>query len=512
MSRVEVKMSSEKISIHRAAVSNLCSSVLPSIRAALLLALSAVIIYSGDAAAAQTKSATPAPPQQSAPPANTAGKTDSVKAETNGTASPANAAALVTEFDVNGLKVLVKRRAGSQTIVAGLFLRGGARNVTAQNAGIETLMLDASTEASANFPRERMRAELSRLGTSISYGINYDYSALTMGTTRVNFDRSWEMFTDVALKPALTPEDVGRVRNRLVISLSDDNDTPDSYLQVVQARVAYAGHPYLNNPQGTAESIGRVSVEDLRRFHKEVMQTSRLLLVVVGDLDAQQLRQRIAASFGKLPRGNYQPEPLPQLSFPTPSVEVVQRGLKTNYVQGTFAAPPITAPDIHPMRVASSILRDRVFYEVRTKRNLSYAPDAFLASQGANIGGIYVTSVDTNQSIRVMLDEISRLQREPIEAQDIASTVQQYLTKYYLSQETNAAQAGELAMYELIGGGWRNSLDFIERLRAVTPDDVQRVARLYMRNIRFVVIGDPASVDKNVFLSQMGEDRTLKFD
>ncbi|HVF27610.1 MAG TPA: pitrilysin family protein [Pyrinomonadaceae bacterium] len=506
-------MSLDKHYIRREEITKSHLSSLSSVFVTLLLALSVAGIYSSNVAAApQAKNAPPLPAQQTAPPASATGKTDSVKVETNGAASPANAAALVTEFDVNGLRVLVKRRAGSQTVVAGLFLRGGARNVTAQNAGIETLMLDASTEASARFPRERMRAELSRLGTSISYGINYDYSALTMGTTRVNFDRSWEMFTDVALKPSFTPEDVGRVRNRLIISLSDDNDTPDSYLQVVQARVAYAGHPYLNNPQGTAESVGRVSVEDLRRFHKEVMQTSRLLLVVVGDLDAQQLRQRIAASFGKLPRGNYQPEPLPQLSFPTPSVEVVQRGLKTNYVQGTFAAPPINAPDIHPMRVASSILRDRVFYEVRTKRNLSYAPDAFLASQGANIGGIYVTSVDTNQSIRVMLDEISRLQREPIEAQDIASTVQQYLTKYYLSQETNAAQAGELAMYELIGGGWRNSLDFIERLRAVTPDDVQRVARLYMRNIRFVVIGDPASVDKNVFLSQMGEDRTLKFD
>lgn len=502
----------------RGASSKLRSGALSSIHILLLLTLSAAGIYVSDAKAApQAKSAPPAAaapaPQQTSPPARASGKPDAVKPEANGAAaSPVNPAALVTEFDVNGLKVLVKRRAGSQTVVAGLFLRGGARNVTAQNAGIETLMLDASTEASASFPRERMRAELSRLGTSISYGINYDYSALTMGTTRINFDRSWEMFTDVALRPAFTPEDVGRVRNRLVISLSDDNDTPDSFLQVVQARVAYAGHPYLNNPQGTAESIGRVTIEDLRRFHKEVMQTSRLLLVVVGDLDAQQLRQRIAASFGKLPRGNYQPEPLPQLSFPSPSVEIVQRGLKTNYVQGTFAAPPLTAPDIHPMRIASSILRDRVFYEVRTRRNLSYAPDAFLASQGANVGGIYVTAVDTNQSIRVMLDEIARLQREPIEAQDIVSTVQQYLTKYYLSQETNAAQAGELAMYELIGGGWRNSLDFIERLRAVTPEDVQRVARTYMRNMRFVVIGDPASVDKNVFLSQTGEDRTIKFE
>src|SRR4029078_8835304 len=66
----------------------------------------------------------------------------------------AKQAALVTEFEVNGLKVLVKRREGRLTVAAGLFIRGGASNITAANAGIETLMLSAATEASADFPRE----------------------------------------------------------------------------------------------------------------------------------------------------------------------------------------------------------------------------------------------------------------------------------------------------------------------------------------------------------------------
>ncbi|HEX7955744.1 MAG TPA: hypothetical protein VF508_02315, partial [Pyrinomonadaceae bacterium] len=91
---------------------------------------------------------------------------------------------LVTEFEVNGLKVLVKRREGSQSVVAGLFLRGGARNVTAENAGVEALMLDVATEASQKFPREQMRRELSRTGTALSYGVNYDYSVLSLGSPR----------------------------------------------------------------------------------------------------------------------------------------------------------------------------------------------------------------------------------------------------------------------------------------------------------------------------------------
>jgi zinc protease len=174
-------------------------------------------------------------------------------------------------------------------------------------------------------------------------------------------------------------------------------------------------------------------------------------------------------------------------------------------VQGVFAAPPLTSNDIYPMRVASSILQGRVYNEVRVKRNLSYAPDAFLWSQGANVGGIYVTSVDANLAVRVMLDEIRRLQTQEINPDEIKATAQQFLTRYYMGQETNAAQAGELAQYELIGGGWRNSAVFIDRLRGVTPADVKRAANTYMRNLQFVVIGDPRQIDKGIFTTQAGE-------
>jgi zinc protease len=416
----------------------------------------------------------------------------------------ARQASLVSDFEINGLRVLVKRREGSQTVATGLFIRGGVENINANNAGIEAFMLNVASEASASFPRDRMRKELSRMGTAIGESASYDYSVLSMTSTRANFDRSWEILTDVALHPSFTKDDFALVQSRIVAGLRDDADEPDTYLQRLQERVAYAGHPYLNRPEGTAETVSRLTADDLRAYHQKIMQTSRLLLVIVGDLDAAQLKPRIAASFGKLPRGNYKSLTPPQLAFDASTVEVTSRDLPTNYIQGIFTAPPLTSPDIYPMRVASSMLRDRVFEEVRVKRNLSYAPEAFLRSQGANIGGIYVTAVDANQAVRVMLNEIARLQREPIGQDDIQAVVAQYLTIYYMGQETNAAQAGELAQYELVGGGWRNSLLFLEKLRAVTPADVQRVAQKYMRNIRFVVLGNPAQIDKSVFTGQAG--------
>jgi predicted Zn-dependent peptidase len=418
----------------------------------------------------------------------------------------ARQASLVTEFEVNGLKVLVKRREGSQTVAAGLFIRGGVENVSATNAGVEAFMLNVASEASANFPRDRMRKETSRIATVISESVTYDYSVLSMVATRSNFDRSWEIFTDIALRPSFTKEDFSLVQARLLAGLQGEADEPDGYLQRLQDRVAYVGHPYLKRPEGTAENVSRLTAEDLRAYHQRIMQTSRLLLVIVGDLDAALLKTRITAAFGKLPKGDYKAQAPPALAFTASTVDVTSRELPTNYIQGMFSAPSLTSPDIYPMRIASALLRDRVFEEVRVKRNLSYAPDAFLRTQSANVGGLYVTADkdSANLAIRVMLSEVARLQNQSISRDDINAVTAQFLTTYYIGQETNAAQVFGLGQYELIGGGWRNSLMFLEKLRAVTPADVQRVAQKYMRNIRFVVLGNPAQIDKAVFTGPAG--------
>lgn len=414
----------------------------------------------------------------------------------------ATQAALVTEFDVNGLKVIYKRRLNSETVAAGLFIRGGAKLLTAQNAGIEDLMLNTATEGSRSFPRSMLRRELAGTGGSISSGTNYDFSVLAMASTIKTFDRMWEMFADIAVNPAFTQEDVRLTKEKLITALRDDEDDPDGYLQVLVNRTINARSSYQYDPNGTIENIGRLTPQDLRVYHQQVMQNSRLLLVIVGDLDTATLKQKVTATFTKLPRGNYVDAPAAGFDFSKPTLDITPRELPTNYVQGVFDAPAISSPDFYPMRVATTVLRDRVFEEVRVKRNLSYAPSADMGSLRLNTGNIYVTSVEPNRAISVMLDEIRKMKQDPVPERDISGVAGQFLTTYFLGQETNASQAAELARYELLGGGWRNAFDFLDRIQKVTPADVQRVSQKYMKNLRFIVLGNPASIDRSIFLKQ----------
>ena len=408
-------------------------------------------------------------------------------------------AANVTEFDVNGLKVILKRRESAPTVSAGIFLRGGVRNYDAKTAGIENLMLNSAIEAGQAYNRQAVRRELARTGSTIGASASSDFSVISIASTRDNFDLTWKIFADVSTKPVFDPADVNRVRDLMITSLREQETAPDGALDALEDRIVYAGHPYSNDPSGSIATLTGITPAQLRDYHKKVMETSRLLLVVVGDIDAASLKAKVESSFGTLPKGNYQEAALPGLDFSKPSLEVVSRQLPTNYIKGDFAAPALNSPDYSAMRVATSILASRVFQEVRVNRQLSYAPSADMNNMAANSANIYVTAVDANQAVDVMMKEIDRLKRENVSASDISGSSGEFLTNYYLKQQTNSAQAIDLARYELIGGGWRNSFQFLDRINRVTPDDIKAAANKYMKNIRFVVIGDPSAINKSVF-------------
>lgn len=409
---------------------------------------------------------------------------------------------LVTEFNINGLKVLVKNRQGTPTVSVGIFVRGGVMNQTTQSAGLENLTLLTATEASRKYPREVLRKELSRMGSTLGASASPDYSVIALASTRESFDKTWDIFIDTLLNPSFSEADLELVRGRVMTGLRNETVSPDSFLDYRQNKVVYANHPYEIDPSGTLETVGRFTVADLRAYHTKMLKTSQLLLVLVGDVDPQEFAKKVEVAFGKMPRGNYVAPKIPSLEFAKASLDVSPRSIETDYVKGVFAAPSANDPDYYAMRVAVAILQGRVYDEVRVKRNLSYAPNADMDDFAANTGNIYVTSTDANQSVSVMLGEIDRLKNEPVDEDEFLGIPGYFLSTYFVKLETNAAQAAELARYELIGGGWRRSSDFIRGISSVTPADVQRVAKKYMTNLKFVVVGNPNSIDRAVFLNQ----------
>ena len=422
------------------------------------------------------------------------------------TAAPASSSAADSSVDFttsNGLKTIHRSVQGNEVVAVQLYFRGGSRNITAQNAGIETLMWEVAQLGTRNFPKGQINRELARMGTIISSGGGYDYSVIAMQCVQKNFDRSWQLLTDIVLNPLFDDREVALERNKIVNGLRQEADDPDSYVSALSDRLMYAAHPYINRPYGTVESVGKLTAAEMKAYHAQQLTATRMLAVVVGNIPLDDIKRRVETTFGKLPRGDYKSDQPPAFERAGKSdFQISERAVPTKYVRGVFAAPSLDDKDYPAMMVTMNILSQQFFEEVRVKNNLSYAPYAEINSTGANTGFIYVTTPKPNDAIRIMFEQIQIIQQNKIREKPLADIINSFLTTYYQKLETNSAQATRLGEYELLGGGWRRALTWIDDVRKVTSDDLQRVANTYLKNFHFAVIGEAKTFDRELFLSK----------
>jgi zinc protease len=405
----------------------------------------------------------------------------------------------IEEFAVNGLKVVLKPISANDIISVQLYLRGGALNLTEATQGIESLIFQCAVKGSTSYPKEKLNTILDKTASAINSNATKDFSFIGLRCLKSDFDNLWDVYADVVMHPAFVPEDVEVVRNNMLLAIKQRKDNPDGHLRLVEEEVFYAGHPYRLDPAGVESSVSSMTIEQMKKYLAENLVTSKLLLVVVGNVNKEAVQRRVAATFGSLPKGQY------KVAFPnavvhnSSSLKVVERQLPTAYFQGSFAMPGPADPEFHTTLVMMNILATRVWEEVRTKRNLSYAPSAGLANRFANQGYIYVTAVNPDSAVKVMLAEMKKMQDEPVSAKDLKDRITMFLTGYNLARETNESQGEFLAFHELSGMGWQAAAQFVDRARNVKASDIQSVAKKYFRNMQTTVLGDPKLIDKTVY-------------
>jgi zinc protease len=407
----------------------------------------------------------------------------------------------IEEFRVAGIRVIHKPIVANDVIAVRLYLTGGSAALTPARAGIEQLIVASAPRGTEKYGKDEFTARATSTGTVIGGEASRDYTVWTLRGVRQHLDAAWDLFAQAVAHPTFPAAEVALARDQQVNALKQRFDNPDSFLAMLSDSVTYAGHPFALDPQGTPESVAGLTRDDLAQWHRRRLTKANMLIVVVGNVTRAELSSRIASAFGALPADGGGTTRVPALTSRAASVTIVERALPTNYIQGVYVAPDRTSRDLPALQLATRILGDRLFEEVRTKRNLTYAVGSGLSSGLVGRGTLYVTAVQPDTTLKVIFSEVRRLQREPIPRDRLQETLSEYATNYWMSQETNMGQAQQLGLWELTGGGWRNALGFVDRLRAVTPAEIQRVATRYLRNARFVVIGDPKKIDRTLFQS-----------
>jgi predicted Zn-dependent peptidase len=421
----------------------------------------------------------------------------------------------VKQFTVDGIDVILRPTGPvNHVIAAKLFIRGA---VTALPEGaspaLEELALALPPlSGPAGMSKADYRRKIDRMVTGIVPGAGRDFSTMTLRCVDEKFNESWDLFTGVILHPQFDPVEFRNAIEAQLLSVRNRYSNPGAYASFLADSAFFAGHPY--GRFDTEADIKRITVEKLQEHYRNLFVKSRLLLVVVGNVDSADLYHKVATSFAKLPQGSYVDRPLP--APPTvgePRVIVrapvgAREQVPTNYIIARFLAPNRDDSLYYPMMRLAVFLSGSLFREVRMERNLSYAPDADANFGKTSYGEISMQTTLPDSAWRVTEGQIDFFRRYVIADQYITSGLSAWITSTYMREQTNESQANELGVAQLYTGSWTNAFRTIDAISKMTPEQLNEAAQLYLRNMTVVIVGEPTQITPSNYLPSEADEET----
>ena len=405
------------------------------------------------------------------------------------------------EMNVDGVKVIVQP-GGNEIVEIQTIIKGGVQNYTADKEGIESLAMTALTECGTlKDDKNSFKNKLDKVSAQVNGFTAMDYATFTMNCIKSDFDVVWPLYVDALTTPRFDEKEFDRIKQDAVNNLKSQESQPDYSIRKMARETAFAGKDYAKSPEGTEAILNKLTPEETKAYYQSILTKSRLLIVVVGDIDRTVLEQKIKIMLTAIPAGKpfvlkkemYSPS---QNTFKTE-----KKDLATNYIVAVTGAPNPGTPDFNAFLLGMRIFYDRNFLEVRTNNGLSYAPYAYFdggLTSSANIG---VSTTDPDKYIVVVKDLISKTKKEGFTEEELKNMKSTYITSFYSRQETNNAQASSLASNEVLHNNWRRSLTLNDDLKKVTVADVNKAFNKYIRNLTWVYQGNPSKVDPALYTS-----------
>lgn len=403
------------------------------------------------------------------------------------------------EFRVNGLKV-IHRQTPKDVISVRLFVKGGTANYTKDKEGVEDLAFSlAMTGGTASMDKIAFQTASENLGARFGSSTTYDYGNLSMTCIKTYWNESWNLFVDAVLNPAMTQTEFDLIKSQALANAKSNASDPDSHLRNIAMVNAFGESNYGKVPSGSEESLEALTLEDVKAHYDKVVGKKGTFLVVVGNISSSDLKKKIEASLSKMDAGRA-PIAESRILIKEDGHFVEHRDIATNYIRGLMSAPQMSHPDGVPMRVAMSIMGDRYFEELRTKRSLSYAPAAFYSAGVVNnpYNVVYISTTDPKQSMEVMVAELNKVKENGFDPKELKDKKQTFLTYHYMGLESSASQSNSLGMAEM-SGTWKLAEEFTDQVNEVTLKDINRVFDTYTKAIKWTYLGKQDQVKKEDF-------------
>ena len=221
----------------------------------------------------------------------------------------------------NGIKVLhVNSPELPMVDIALTFDAGSARDN--ELAGLSTMMHGLLDKGTGKLNADDVASRFEDVGAQFGASVDLDRSSVTLRslTGEEFFDKALTMFIDVVSKPSFPERDFDREKKRLLISLQNIDQSPGDIVGRKFYQLLYQNHPYAQPQSGTNKSASKITLKDVKEFHKQYIVATNSILAIVGDVSESQA-QKIANTIStSVPKGKAQEE----IVLAKPSTEIKQ--------------------------------------------------------------------------------------------------------------------------------------------------------------------------------------------
>ncbi|MGH9348498.1 MAG: insulinase family protein [Vicinamibacterales bacterium] len=396
----------------------------------------------------------------------------------------------------NGMQVVTVLHHEQPAVSVRLLVRAGAAQDPKGKGGAAMLtaaLLDQGTTTKSAF---EVADTIDSIGGRLGAGAGSDLSSVDAVVMKDSFVLAMDLLADVVRNPAFADGEIERQKQQALSGLQVSAGDPDYLASVVFDRLVYGFHPYGLPNTGTADSLASLTRADLQEFHARFFVPNNMILAIVGDVTREEAFGAAERVFGTWERSEV---PVVKTVEPPPSTRRVVVVDKPDAVQTEIRVGHLGIPRKHAdymaVDLAFKILggegANRLHRVLRSERGLTYGASADI--QTLKQAGDFMAETDTRtettgEALRLIFDEYSRLRRERVHERELADAQAYLAGSFPLTIETPGAIARQVlnaVFYEL---PLEEIPTYRERVQAVTPDDVQRVARAYLSPDRLSVV------------------------
>lgn len=399
-----------------------------------------------------------------------------------------------TSFDVDGIKVIFKPTV-KEIVNVSMFYRGGVSNYAADKAGIEDLALEATTECGTKkYNKNAFKDMQDKYGIEIGGSSGYDYGHIRFQAITKYFNEGWDLFSEAVMNPTFDGREVDLIKVKQISELKQQESSPDARVEDLARKQAFLNTPYAVDPSGEEKTISRFTAADLKSYYQTLLNKNQMFLVVVGKISKEELIKKIKTSFASIPSKPFTAYNYQAPVFNQSKLFTEDRELATNYLTGIINAPTMASEDYVPYRLAINILSGNLFTEIRTKRNLSYAPGANTTNLQMPYSSLYVSTTSPVESASIMLQQLKDLKLQTVTAEGLTNLKNEFFTNSYIKEQSSGAMATSLGQAEILGS-WKLAEELPAKINAVTREQITAAAQKFIHGITWSYLGDPKLVN-----------------